>query len=66
MQNDRGLVKMAVKNERVVCPTCGRLVNVSVLPETTADNLPAWCRRCGWQGQVKIERGVCFNVSPNR
>lgn len=66
LQNEREAVKLTVKNERVVCPKCGRLLNVSVRPDTTADNLPAWCRRCEWQGKVKIERGVCFNVSPNR
>lgn len=66
MQIELEADRMAVKKDRVMCPTCGRLVNLSVRPDTTADHLPAWCRRCGWQGQVKIVSGVCYNVSPNR
>ncbi|MBR3331669.1 MAG: hypothetical protein IKG25_10790 [Mogibacterium sp.] len=58
--------KLETKNGRVVCPICKRLLNISVRPQTTADHLPVWCRRCEWQGQVKITDGVCFVVSPNR
>ena len=61
-----GLSKLELKNGRAVCPQCGRLLNVSVLPWTSADALPAWCRRCRWQGQLNINKGVCFIVSPNR
>ena len=66
MQSREQHDKLTVKNERVVCPVCARLTNVSVLPDTKAQRLPIWCRRCGWQGQVNIVDGVCYIVSPNR
>lgn len=66
LQNEKRRDKLTVKNQRVVCPVCARLTNVSVLPDTTARSLPIWCRRCGWQGQVNIVDGVCYLVSPNR
>ena len=57
---------LETKNGRAVCPICKRLLNVSVARTTEARDLPAWCRRCGWQGQVDIADGVCSTVSPNR
>ena len=36
MQSREQHDKLTVKNERVVCPVCARLTNVSVLPDTKA------------------------------
>lgn len=58
--------KLGAKNGRVLCPMCGRMTNVTAEAETRAEHLPAWCRRCGWNGKVKIASGVCFVESPNR
>ena len=58
--------KLAVKRGRVECPICHRLSNVSVDGSTQARSLPAFCARCGWNGKLNIDNGVCFIESPSR
>jgi hypothetical protein len=51
---------LEVRDGRIVCPVCGRLTDQPVLPETRADNLPLFCKRCKRRFVVRIENGSCL------
>lgn len=57
---------LPVKKGRVECPICHRLTNVKVGDDTQARSLPAFCAKCGWDGEVNIDNGVCYIGSPGR
>lgn len=42
---------------RISCPVCKAKTDASVLPETRADYLPIWCKRCRQISIVSVELG---------
>lgn len=42
------------------CPSCGARNIQRVLPETRADNLQVYCRRCKRELIVNIRQGQCY------
>ena len=55
--------KLEVRKGRVVCPYCGNLTDQAVEPETSAANLPVWCRKCKRRIIVKIAYCECLCLS---
>ena len=48
---------LSVEKGWICCPHCGKHIQ-RITEETTADKLPAWCRKCGRSFVLKIERGL--------
>ena len=38
--------KLEARNGRAVCPICGRLTAVRILPDTRLENFPLYCKHC--------------------
>lgn len=52
---------MAVKNGWALCPTCEHpRYLLHILPETTAENLELYCRRCKRIVKVNVINGQCY------
>ena len=46
------------REQYIVCPVCGRRTEQKITPETTAENLPLWCRRCKHETMIVRVRGL--------
>ena len=46
--------KIQVKDGWAICPQCGKGKLTKVLPETSAKNLPCWCKLCHQERIVNI------------
>lgn len=57
MEKKRGT--LVVKDGLYVCPNCRQKTNLAARPETTARNLPLWCRNCKATFLVNIDSGQC-------
>ncbi len=44
--------KLRVKNGRAICPICQRQTQVRVLPGTSLENFPLFCKRCNQESIV--------------
>ena len=52
---------MTMKNGWALCPTCEHpRYLLHILPETTAENLELYCRRCKRIVKVNVINGQCF------
>lgn len=51
--------KLCLKDGKVVCPICKRKTDQTVEPDTRAENLRLWCRRCKSSFVVNIDLGAC-------
>jgi len=45
-------------NDRILCPVCGRVTDRRVRPDTRAENLPLWCKKCHRESIIKIEKSL--------
>ena len=48
--------KIQIRDGWLICPRCNRGRVLRVTPETSAQNLPVFCRRCCQESIVNIER----------
>lgn len=55
LQNGGKSAKLVVKDGWVICPVCRKGKLLKVRPDTTAQNLPRKCKRCGQETIVNIE-----------
>lgn len=55
--------RLAIKDGLIVCPVCRQKTNQAVRPETSAENLPLWCRHCKAVHIVHIDSGQCYVIS---
>ena len=55
--------KLTVKDGLLVCPNCRRKTNQAIMADTSAENLPVWCRNCKTQIVVNIDHGQCYEIS---
>ncbi len=60
MQNGNGADKLAVKEGAIVCPWCGGKLPERVTPQTRAEHLGVWCKRCKRRFEVHIDQGQCY------
>lgn len=51
---------LETKNNRLVCPVCRQRMNQSTEENTTARNLPVWCKTCKSVHLVDIVGGKGF------
>lgn len=55
--------KLIIKDRCIVCPACRQKTNQVVRPDTEAQNLQLWCRKCKAIHIVNIEHGQCYVIS---
>lgn len=55
MQKQTETGKLVVKDGWVICPVCGKGKLLKLRPDTTAQNLPCKCKRCGQESLVNID-----------
>lgn len=53
--------KIPVKDGWIACPRCKRNRRLhKIEPDTTARNLPVFCRDCKTEFLIDVEKGECF------
>lgn len=55
MQSNMRCGKLVVRDGWVICPVCRKGKLLKVRPDTTAQNLPCKCKRCGQESLVNID-----------
>ena len=47
----------------VKCPLCGQIVQFTT-PDTSARNLPVWCKKCrrGYQANIVVPEPLCQSL----
>lgn len=50
---------VVVKDEYPICPNCRGRMFPKIRPDTTGDNIVAYCRRCKSEYVLNIVRGQC-------
>ncbi len=55
MQINRKTATLSIEDGWVICPACHRQRIQRVLPDTTAANLPVYCKRCHTESIVNID-----------
>ncbi len=55
MQPNQSPCKLVVKDGWVICPVCRKGKLLKLRPDTTAQNLPCKCKRCGQESLVNID-----------
>jgi hypothetical protein len=50
---------LPTRNGFAVCPCCGHKL-IRLTPQTSAEQLPIYCRKCREYLTVNIDRGQCF------
>lgn len=58
MQNDFRCAKIIIRDGWVICPVCGRGKVLKCLPETTGHNIVIYCKRCGQEAVINIDKPV--------
>ena len=56
--NDGKMV--TVKDGYIVCPCCRFKTSQQIHPDTRAERLRVWCRKCKQITVVNIDHGQCF------
>lgn len=56
LQNVRDSVILSVKDGKAVCPVCGGVTPVTILPTTRLEDFPLFCKRCRQITKVKYRR----------
>ncbi|MEF2699875.1 MAG: cysteine-rich KTR domain-containing protein [Oscillospiraceae bacterium] len=46
LQSQEKSSTIKVRENRAVCPVCGALTRIVILPETVVINFPLYCHRC--------------------
>lgn len=61
----RKLYKLEIKNEAIICPTCGRKIRgVRLLPGTVMRNVSVMCQGCHTISIVNIDQASATYASP--
>ncbi|MBS6347440.1 MAG: hypothetical protein KH443_01375 [Oscillospiraceae bacterium] len=47
--------KLVIRDGWVICPVCRKGKLLKLRPDTTAQNLPCKCKRCGQESLVNID-----------
>ena len=55
MQSNMRCGKLVVRDGWVICPVCRKGKLLKLRPDTTAQNLPCKCKRCGQESLVNID-----------
>ncbi len=55
MQNKIEYGKIQTKDGFLLCPLCGRRTDQKILPDTSAANLPLYCKKCKQTTIVNIK-----------
>ena len=55
MQSNMRCGKLVIKDGWVICPVCRKGKLLKLRPDTTAQNLPCKCKRCGQESLVNID-----------
>jgi hypothetical protein len=59
------LYKLEIKNEAIICPTCGRKIRgVRLLPGTVIRNMSVMCQGCKTVSIVNIDQASATYSSP--
>jgi len=59
------LYKLEIKNEAIICPTCGRKIRgVRLLPGTVIRNMSVMCQSCKTVSIVNIDQASATYSSP--
>lgn len=59
------LYKLEIKNEAIICPTCGRKIRgVRLLPGTVIRNMSVMCQGCKNVSIVNIDQASATYSSP--
>ena len=59
------LYKLEIKNEAIICPTCGRKIRgVRLLPGTVMRNVSVMCQGCHTISIVNIDQASATYASP--
>ena len=55
MQSNMRCGKLVIRDGWVICPVCRKGKLLKLRPDTTAQNLPCKCKRCGQESLVNID-----------
>lgn len=55
MQSNMCCGKLVIRDGWVICPVCRKGKLLKLRPDTTAQNLPCKCKRCGQESLVNID-----------
>ena len=55
MQSNMRCGKLVIRDRWVICPVCRKGKLLKLRPDTTAQNLPCKCKRCGQESLVNID-----------
>ena len=55
MQSNMRCGKLVIRDGWVSCPVCRKGKLLKLRPDTTAQNLPCKCKRCGQESLVNID-----------
>lgn len=58
LQRERMCGTLTVKDGWLLCPVCGKHKVLRLTPETTAKDLPVYCKRCGQESIVNIDQSL--------
>ena len=50
---------LTVKDGWLLCPACGRSRVLKVHPETRGEAFPVFCKKCGRESLVDIDKSQC-------
>lgn len=60
LQANKSHDKLITKDRYLICPACGQNKILYVRPDTKAERLAIFCRKCKFRSVVDIEHGQCY------